>query len=219
MQKCVHCNGNVLTIFWLQASMASLFSTPLFLLEDQVLLFVSVYDIFLLPAVVRNSIGAMCHAMVMSWILAPSQPGPPPSLPQGYTLSLHLTFQINPIYCILCQANLLSTSFQPCKLWLWQYALLSKGFQVQGTESVKLSMWPIHHSRSICYVQDIFKISHFTSSGAQHYFLLAILQTSNPPHFSTIGGSLFWRLEFPNTKFQPHITWDTDCLTRSLRQV
>ena len=116
VQKSVHCNGNVLTIFWLQASMASLFSTPLFLLEDQVLLFVSVYDIFLLPAVVRNSIGAMCHAMVMSQILAPSQPGPPPSLPQGYTLSLHLTFQINLLYCILCLEHLLSTSFQPCKL-------------------------------------------------------------------------------------------------------
>ena len=143
--------------------MASLFSTPLFLLEDQVLLFVSVYDIFLLPAVVRNSIGAMCHAMVMSWILAPSQPGPPPSLPQGYTLSLHLTFQINLLYCILCLEDLLSTSFQPCKLWPRQYTLLSKGFQIQGRENVKLSMWPIHHSRSICYVQDIFKITHFTS--------------------------------------------------------
>ena len=37
--------------------------------------------------------------------------------------------------------------------------------------------------------------------GAQHYFLLAILQSCNPPHFSTIGGSLFWRLKF--TKFNP----------------
>ena len=131
-----------------------LFSIPLFLLEDQVLLFVSVYDLFSLPAVVRNSIGAMCHAMVMSWILAPSQPGPPPSLPQGYTLSLYLTFQINLLYCILCLENLLSTSFQPCKLWLWQYALLSKGFQTrpsilcvthQMSRKEKLFIWLMNH--------------------------------------------------------------------------
>ena len=198
--------------------MASLFSTPLFLLEDQVLLFVSVYDIFLLPAVVRNSIGAMCHAMVMSWILAPSQPGPPPSLPQGYTLSLHLTFQINLLYCISCLEDLLSTSFQPCKLWLWQYALLSKCFKIQGKENVKLSMWPIHHSRSICYVQDIFKISHFTSQRGSTLFFAGHPPNLQPSTFSTIGGSLFWRLEF--TKYQnstPHNM--RHCLTRSLGQV
>ena len=54
--------------------------------------------------------------------------------------------------------------------------------------------------------------------GAQHYFLLAILQTSSPPHFSTIGGSLFWRLEL--TKYQISTPRNMrHCLTRSLRQV
>ena len=171
----MHCNGNVLTIFWLQTSIAFLpFFHSLLLIGRASLAFVSVYDLFSLPAVVRNSIGAMCHAMVMSWILAPSQPGPP-SLLQGYTLSLHLTFQINLLYCILCLEDPLSTSFQPCKLWPWQYTLLSKGFQIQGRENVKLSMWPIHHSRSICYVQDIFKITHFTSQRLNTIFYWFLL--------------------------------------------
>ena len=137
----------------------------------------------------------MCHPMVMSWILASSQPGPPPSLPQGYTLSLHLTFQINPIYCILCQANLLSTSFQPCKLWLWQYALLSKCFKIQGKENVKLSMWPIHHSRSICYVQDIFKISHFTSQRGSTLFF-----AGHPPNLQPSTFFNDWWVTFLETR-------------------
>ena len=191
----MHCNGNILTTFCLASSqygLPSFFSTLLFLLVGQVLLFVSVYDIFLLPAVVRNSIGAMCHAMVMSWILAPSQPGPPPSLPQGYTLSLHLTFQINLLYCIFkYSVNLLSTSFQPCKLWLWHIC----------TPFKKNSNWrdrecQTQHVTNPSQVVNLLRAGNFQdfplyiSEGLNTIFCWP---SSKPPHFSTIGGSLFWR--------------------------
>ena len=161
----------------------------------------------------------MCHAMVMSWILAPGQPGPPPSLPQGYTLSLHLTFQINLLYCILCLVDLLSASFQFCELWSCICTSFKRFFKFKGQRmSNSACDQSIIGGQSVtCRTFSRFPPLHLR--GAQHYFLLAILQSCNPPHFSTIGGSLFWRLEF--TKYQnstPH-NMRHSLITCSLRQV
>ena len=146
---------------------SSLFSTPLFLLEGQVLLFVSVYDLFITSRCQKqHRCNVSCDGNVLNSGSKPARSSsfPPTRLHSVpaldfpdkstllYLMSSRSTFYLFPTLQIVTLT---------C-MHFFQKVFKSKG---QRMSNSACDQW-----WSICYVQDIFKISHFTSQRGSTLF-------------------------------------------------
>ena len=163
---------------------SSLFSTPLFLLEGQVLLFVSVYDLFITSRCQKqHRCNVSCDGNVLN---SGSKPARSSSFPPTRLHSVPaLDFPDKSTLLYLMSSKYTFYYSPTLQLWLWHVCTSFKRFSNPKDRECQTQHVTNGGQSVTCRTFSRFPTLHLR--GAQHYYCWP---SSNPPHFS-MSGSLF----------------------------